>query len=60
MKQPSREQVNSMALNVSEAIADYCMVRGLELPDDFENEFHEAMEELIAQGYGDPDYANYN
>ena len=56
----SRERVNSLALVVSDAIKAECHKMVMDLPKDFENEFHIDLEELLAQAYGDPDYANYN
>ena len=56
----SRERVNSLALVVSDALKAECRKMVMDLPKDFENQFHIDLEELIAQAYGDPDYANYN
>ncbi len=56
----SRERVNIIALAASDAITKFCGDEKLDLPADFENKFHEDLEDLLAEAYGDPDYQNYN
>jgi hypothetical protein len=56
----TREKVNSLALRISDTIVEECATEGMDLPDSFEDKFHEELEELLAKFYGDPDYGNYN
>jgi len=56
----TREKVSSLALRIHGGIEKDCEAEGMVLPESFENDFYEELEELLAKFYGDPDYGNYN
>ena len=56
----TREQVTKLALQMHDSMADQCATLNMPLPESFENQFYEELEELLVKFYGDPDYGNYN